>query len=327
MEFYFDDSGDFSLPKEDEEEVSLWVGIVIPETCKKSVSKKYLTWEKEVCSKGSCHKEIKGSELDLFSREMLFAYLHDERDILIQPAIVDLQTQHRLSPAGINIFLRELAYANSAHLASAAEREQVQLHGRRIGNLSEEQILKFFTLTHCMIESIRKALLFLSHGQYSACWTDIHYWVDRSSKKPLSREESVFRESLGWALHHFTKREPIELLEWIHSDQHPFVKNFVTKDKINGKRLVKNIHFDDSCKNWGLRLADVIANSMKRALSDLEDKNGMLHLYDMIMEHSPLGPLSNLGFVVITDESSISEKLPLGRYAVLQQIIASRERK
>jgi len=325
MEFYFDDSGDFALPKGGEEKVSLWIGVLVPEMCKASLERRYTEWEEEVRRRVGGRAEIKGSRLDLTSRELLFAALHQESDILIHPAIIDLQTQCRFPSAGTNKFLKELAYVNSEHLESEGQREQVRLHGRRIGNLSDEQILKFFTLTHCVIDSVRKAVLFRSHGQYRECWTDVHYWVDKSSTSPFSRDESVFRESLGWAVHHSTKREPIDLLEWIHTDQHPFVKNFVAGEKIDGKRLFKNISFEKSSNNWGLRLADVVANSMNRALEDLDDKRGELHLYDMIMEHSPLGPCSNLGFVVLTD-GSVTEEIKLGRYAVLQQIIASRRR-
>ena len=42
MKFFFDDSGDFALPEDLENKVSLWMGILIPETCEKRVEKKFL---------------------------------------------------------------------------------------------------------------------------------------------------------------------------------------------------------------------------------------------------------------------------------------------
>lgn len=326
MNIYFDDSGDFFLPKGTEEKVSLWIGIVIPESCEGSVKRIFYEWESTVREKGGNKKEIKGSDLDLSRRELLFATLHNESDLLIQPVIIDLQTQRQYSPVALNQLLKELSFSRSANLISADEREQVQLQGRRIGNLSNEQIMKFFTLIHCIIESTRHALIFRSHNKFRDCWNNINYWVDRSSKKPQNREESVFWESFGWTLRNYTKKEPLQLLDWIHDDKHPFVKNFVRGDHIDGKALFRNVHFEDSTGNWGLRLADIYANSLKKALGDLDNTKGELHLYEMIMEHSPLGPNSNLGFIVIVDEKGLEGNARLGKYAVLQKIIASRKR-
>jgi len=63
MNFFFDDSGDFLLPKNAENKVSLWMGVAIPDTCSERIKKKYLAWEDSTKTRLKTAK-IKGSILD-----------------------------------------------------------------------------------------------------------------------------------------------------------------------------------------------------------------------------------------------------------------------
>jgi hypothetical protein len=325
MKFFFDDSGDFSLPQDSKDKVSLWMGILIPETCEKAVERKFLEWEDIVKKNNPVSREIKGTDLSSSSRDLLFGLLSNEADLLVHPTIIDLQIQRTYSTKGLNKLLKDLSIERSENLTSSDMRERVKLHGRRIGNLSDEQVMKFFALIHCIIETLRHAVIFRSDGNFRECWNSVQFWVDKSSKRPSNREEAVFWESFGWNLHNYTKRNPIELLDWIHDNEHPFVKNYERAEQIDGRSLFKDIYFEDSSANWGLRLADVFANTMIRVLGDLDNTKRMLRFYKKIMKHSPLGPNSNLGFIVIVDSQDLDKNVPAKKYAILQQILASRK--
>ena len=195
-----------------------------------------------------------------------------------------------------------------------------------IGNLSNEQLLKCQALIHCIIEILRHAVIFRSDRDFRNCWNSVRFWVDKSSTRPGNREESVFWESLGWALQNYTKKNPIELLNWIHDGQHPFVKKYEREGHIDGKILFKDIGFVFSKTSWGLRLADVFANTMNRVLGDLDNKTGMLRFYQEIMRHSILGLNSNLGFIMLVDSQDLKNNIRAEKYAILQQILASLRR-
>lgn len=322
MNFFFDDSGDFTLPKNTENKISLWLGVAIPEICFDRIKKNYLEWEASSMSSLKV-KEIKGALLDETSRMQFFGVIKNENDLLIQPGIIDLQIQKKYTPSDLSAVMRDIGIDASKRMKSKKDQDIMGLHGKRLGNLSAEQLLKFMTLTFCIIETFRHSIMFRSYDSLRECWNDVIILIDKSSRQKCSREELILWDSLGWALHNMTKRTPFGLVEGIHDQKHPFIINYDSPMGINGKKLFQNLHFENSNNHWGLRFTDIMANTMYRALNDLENTSGALPYYKKIMKYSPLGPKSNLGFTCIVGSDELNNQIKASRFAILQQILDS----
>lgn len=323
MIFFFDDSGDFSSPSGTKHKISLWIGILIPENCIERIENKFKEWEGITQPREKERGEVKGSLLKMETRKLFFDFIENEPDLLIYPTIIDLQIQKKYAPPLTSKGMRDYGMDASEKIKSKQLKDQTILHSKRIGNLSNEQLLKLMTLTTCVIDTLRYSILFKCYPILEQFWNKVNIWVDMSSVRRNTREEQVFRESLGWMLYNYTKRRPFELIKEVHNKDHPFIKNFDTPRGINGRKLFRNLYFETSKNHWGLRFIDIIANTLYKALYDLSNTKGMLPFYKKIMKHNILGPKSNLGFVYFPSDQSLSDQIIASKYAILQQIIAS----
>jgi len=300
------------------------MGILIPENRMSEIEKRFTEWERNLSDGEKEKGEVKGKLLSKESRNEFFNIIGNESDILINPAIIDLQIQKEFAPENMTEELRDLNIKNITGITSEELRNAENLHARMIGNLSDSQFLKYMTLEVCIIEILRFSILFRNSENIKSFWNKIKILVDRSSTKDNSREEQVFRKSLGWFLYNHTKKNPFELIEGVHDENHPFIINFDTHKGFDGRKMFKHIYFKNSQDYMGLQIIDIIANSMYKSLNDLDNSNGMLDFYKKIMSHSPLGSNSNLGFFYFPSESQNSSPLRAKKYAVLQEIIASK---
>lgn len=262
--------------------------------------------------------------LDETARSQLFELIEDESDLLFQPGIVDLQIQKKYMPNDMPSVMRALGIDASNRMRNDESKNILESHGRRLGNLSKEQLIKLMVLSFCIVETLRNSIIFRSHDTFRECWEEVIIVIDQSSQSKNSREELTFKESIRWALHNITKRNPFGLVEGIHDREHPFVKKYDSVNGIRGEELFRNMRFEKSINSWELRLADIIANAMFKSLNDLENVSGWLAYYKKIMKFSPLGPRSNLGFTCITGSNELGDRITAPRFAVLQQILDSK---
>jgi hypothetical protein len=318
---FFDDSGDFAIHKGGEQKVSLWIGCLIPENRYSQLTNKFIKWEKSLHRAEKKKGEAKGALLTKESRDTFFSFLNDEHSLLVYPTILDLDTQKKYIPENLTREMYEDAMNNIDKLEATEFKQEEILQAKRIKNLSDEQFLKLLTLGTCIIELLRHSLTYRIHGEYVPFWEDITYYIDRSSAKN-SREEKVFSRSIRWFLYHSTKKNPLLLPDDMFFTNHPFMKKFDTPHGIDMEKLFKKITFEVSFSQIGLRIADIIANTLFRVLHDLENKKGMMKYYKKIMKHSYLGPYSNLGFVIFPSREHELESTKLKKYAILQKIIS-----
>ncbi len=288
------------------------------------IEKRFTEWEHNLSDGEKEKGEVKGKLLSKESRNEFFNIIGNESDILINPAIIDLQIQKEFIPENMTEELLDLNMKNIAGISSEELKSEENLQARMIGNLSDSQFLKYMILEVCIIETLRFSILFRNSENIKLFWNRIKILVDRSSTKENPREEQVFRRSLGWFLSNHTKKKPFELIEGVHDKNHPFMKNFVTQKRYAGRKMFKHIYFKNSQDYMGLQIIDIIANSLYKSLNDLDNSNGMLNFYKKIMRHSPMGSNSNLGFFYLRSEIQNSSPLRAKKYAVLQEIIASK---
>lgn len=234
-----------------------------------------------------------------------------------------MQIQKEYTPDNMTGELRDYAIKTLTGITSKELYNAEELQAKRIGNLSDCQLLKYITLSVCIIETLRYSILFRNGKSIKQYWDRIRIFIDRSSTKGDSREELVFRKSLGWFLTNYTKKYPFEVIEEIHNEKHPLIKKFDTPKGFDGKKLFKHIYFEDSKDHCGLQIIDIIVNTFYKALNDLDNTNGMLKYYKIIMMHNPLEPNSHLGFFFFPSKANNVGVQRAKKYAILQEIIAS----
>jgi hypothetical protein len=321
MQFFFDDSGNFSFPKDNKHKISLWAGIAIPETRIKEIESKLRNWENILKSNEKKNGEAKGSLLRLQSRKIFFDFMDNESDIIIYPTVIDLQEQKKILTSDLPQLMSEYGIKLTSKIYNNEIKYSTEIQSKRFKNLSAQQILKVMTLGICLIETFRHTIIFRSHNHLRSSWDQVEIWIDRSSRRQETREEQVFLESLGWLIYNYTKKEPFSLIAEIHDKNHPFVINFDTPNGINGNKLLSNLNFEDSTKHWGLRFADIAANTLYKALIDLNNTKGMLPFYKRIMKHNHLGPGSNLGLLLFVPGGG--KKISAPKYSILKRMLSN----
>ncbi len=323
MLFFFDDSGDFSLPEGHSHKVSLWSGVAIPETILSEIESSYKAWEVTLSTNEKLRTEVKGSRLSMESRRQFFKMLSAKAGLLFHPTIIDLEAQKRLfGSKEITEIAKNIGVQRSASVLHKSIKEETGLQAKQIGNLSEQQLLKVISLGHSIWQTVRFAIRFRSNDENRSCWNNVELWIDRSSKSN-SREEQILRTSLGWYLFNSTKNDPFILVKEIHNKTHPFVKNFRTKRGINTRKLFRDsIKFADSKQHIGLSIADIFANTLYLVLNDLNNTKGHLEFYKDVMAFSELTPASSLGILLIDLEENVSREGEQ-KYSILRRILES----
>jgi len=321
--FFFDDSGDFSLPEGHSHKVSLWSGVAIPETILSEIESGYKAWEVTLSDNEKVGTEVKGSRLSMESRRQFFKMLSAKAGLLFHPTIIDLEAQKRLfGSKEITEIAKNIGLQRSASVPHKSIKEETRLQAKQIGNLSEQQFLKVISLGHSIFQTVRFAIMFRSKGENRSCWNKVELWIDRSSKTN-SREEQVLRKNIGWYIFNSIKSHPFILVKEIHDEAHPFVKQFSTKRGIDGKKLFRDsIEFADSKQHIGFSIADIFANTLYLVLNDLNNTKGHLKFYKDIMAFSELTPGPNLGILLIDPEDSVSREVEQ-KYSILMRILES----
>ncbi len=93
----------------------------------------------------------------------------------------------------------------------------------------------------------------------------------------------------AWSLRH-----PVDIANGVHEADHPLIKNFGTTGGFDGKKTFSdNIDFVDSRTSWGVQMADVVGNTVLRALRDPTDS---LDTHDALLRMAPswFAPTDNL---------------------------------
>lgn len=280
-----------------------------------------MKWEESLQPCEKKNGEVKGALLRNYSRDSFFDFINKEPSLLIYPTIVDLIIQKKYSPENVTRDLYDYAIALTHKIKSKKLKQEEILQAKKLKNISDEQFLKLSTLGNCILTLLRSALTHRTHRRYDSYWSDIQYFIDKSSAKG-SREEQVFRRAIRWFVFNTTKKHPILIPdEMFFFKNHPFMSKFDTPHGIDMERLFEHIFFENSSAHIGIKIADIIANSLYRVLNDLDNKKGMLKYYKKVMIHSHLEPNSNLGFIIFKSKKDDVLDTRLNKYSILQKII------
>jgi len=171
---------------------------------------------------------------------------------------------------------------------------------------------------HSLYVSMRYSILALSTGDNENSWNNIEIEIDRSNKRLDSREKIIFTKMIGMWFEAWSKKIPFTLIEEIHTSKHPFVKNYCSKNGIEGNKLInKNLKWTDSKDSFGIRISDIASNIIFNAVNDLENKDNTFITFCELMKLSPYGFDDGPGLFTPFDITNDIHKLFSRKYKAL----------
>jgi Protein of unknown function (DUF3800) len=267
MKFFFDESGCFRVPDErSEHAAAVVVGVVIPETEEQHVWQRFREFVGRFPTAALKKGELKGSSLDEEGRRAFAMLVSECEGMLICPAILDLTTMAGRGEASRNRIVAKLD-GIVPQCRHESMRQELALLSRQVSNTSPEAALRLACWAQAIHRSIQDSIIYHSGPEFHACWSKMTFEIDPVQPKAGSREERVFTNMLpGWVTA-WSRKRPFRLIEEIHTDEHPFVKNWDTATGIDlGKMIRGNVRFCPSHKSLGVQMADLAASVIRRAV-------------------------------------------------------------
>jgi hypothetical protein len=286
MFYYFDESGDFRIPDTaTTHKVAVVMGIAISEPIYDDLRARFCQFVKKLGASECVNGEPKGSRLTYDHRKDFCNLLFDYDGVSLTPVTLDLSSLAHESIRSMPARMSRVLYGWADKMVFPEAREQALLLARQYANLSVNQSLRIYSLANCIREALHHSVLFLSTRGHKNAWAKLRFEIDRVQTRANSREEKVFSLMvLGWLMG-WSRTNPLITVKEIHTDDHPFVRNYCTKEGIDlGKMLYGNLHWVNSRYSWGIQLADFSATIVYQAACALNDDKGLISLYRMMIK-------------------------------------------
>jgi hypothetical protein len=322
MLFFFDESGDFGLPKADEDKCAVICGVVIPETIADHVRNDFGEFVSSLSDAEKYNGEPKGYLLTDENRMRFCEILSSHREVLVTPTVLDLSISSQKKMRNIPDQMKANLFESAKKCIYDTMRLQIEELGRRWGNLSINEGLRLVGLASCFWEAIEDSIVFHSDEKYYDCWNSLCFTVDAVKTADLSRDKIVFELMVLMWLTAWSKKRPLTYIEGVHTANHPFVKRYDTKEGVDLKKILKdNIRYYNSRESWGLQIADICANILYQAVHDLHNYNDRLPIFRMLMKNcqyrkNRVGP----GLIYVGE---LDMKKPAPKYRLLFQVMHS----
>lgn len=318
MQFFFDESGDFAIPTTDEHKSSVVSGLVIPEIVEESLLKEFKNFVSKLSDEEKYMGEPKGTLLTDDSRKLFCKLLNKYNDVLVTPAVLDLNIESEKG-RNICIHMKDSLFESAKKCIHNTMKDEIEMLGRQWGNLNVNEGLRLVSLTYCFWEAVKHSVIFHSGENFYSCWDTLDFVVDEVRTKRLSRDEVVFDKMVLMWLTAWSKRDPLITIQEIHTEDHPFEKNYGMGDKgVDLGRIFRgNISFKNSISSVGLQMVDICTSIIYQAVHDLNNYNGRLSIFRLLMMNCPYGPArGGPGFICLDESKPIK---PAEKYRLLYQ--------
>jgi hypothetical protein len=322
MRFFFDESGDFSIPAAGEHKCGVVCGLVVPETVQASLFPDFEAFASALATQEKDKGEPKGTLLRDESRNDFCRLLNKYRgQVLVTPTTLDLGIGSTQKASGICEQIKARLFVDAKKCVYATMRSEVEELARQWGNLSVNDGLRLLALTSCFWEAIEHSVIFHSGKPYYSCWDSLDFVVDGVRTASLSRDERVFQIMVLMWLTAWTKRRPLTTIAEIHTPDHPFEKKYcLDNDRFDlGKLLRGNVSFRSSADSVGLQMADICSNIVYQAVHDLNNYNGRLPIFKLLMKNCPYGPARGGPGLIHIHESK--GRIAAEKYRLLKQVM------
>jgi len=261
MQFFFDESGDFSIPRDaGPRRAGVVAGLVVPDHVAPELERKYRDFASTLEPKERVKGEPKGSRLCYRHRkqfaELLGRFIYR---IALAPFTFDLSSLEG-DHANPNARSAEAIREWIPKMEHEESRKRLELLARQFEHLSVNQAHRLYSLANGFREAIWAAVQFFATGPNEASWEKLHFEVDRVHTQPNNREEQVFSGLIGAWLYAWSEVIPLQMIAEIHTPNLLLFKKYGKGGHIDlNPMLVGNIQFVNSADSWGVQLADISA--------------------------------------------------------------------
>ena len=319
MHFYFDESGDFSPATQPGEHLAgVVMGVAVSNAVRRELENDFAAFEASLNPSERESGEAKGRLLSQESRQRFCDLLARYDGISLTPVTLDLSELSSTYRDHLSQEMHDVIVAHSEKMIHESARQELLLLARQVSNLSTSQLLRIYAWCYCIGEAIQHAVLFLSTGPHAESWRQVRFEIDRVQLHSGSREERVVAIMIYSWLVAWSVRKPLVTIREIHTPDHPFVEEYQTERGTNlNKLLQQNFNWVSSSESWGIRIADIGANIVYRAVQDLDDRNGNVSIFASLMRKSRYGYARGPGLFSPTEVPDHIE----AKYMVLSEVM------
>lgn len=263
-----DECGDF---QKDSPDLHFFVAVHIRQAQRnlKKNRRQFFKWERDIPNSVKNHKgEIKGSALTEKRLE------HFLRDVLEAPPYIGV------TPIGFvpRDNPERVIKKHKEYLLNSIDDGVIQLEnlgntksanfGKQLGNwvrkLNYQKFVKISLLGKCVATALRCCIGHSITGQFDDELVHIKYKIDQDFIKDHS-PTLFWKELLRCQIYHFSKTEPLPLLDTWRIDGHPFLTKFEKDNKLDLNGIYwKNCNFVHSHEHWEVRVADIVGTILNR---------------------------------------------------------------
>jgi hypothetical protein len=261
MHFFFDESGDFSIPRDaGPRRAGVVAGLIVPDHVLAELEKKY----RDFASTLEPSERVKGEP-----KGFRFCYRHKKQFAELLGRFI---YRVALAPFTFDLSSLEGDHANPNARSAEAIREwipkmeheeprkRLELLAKQFERLSVNQAHRLYSLANGFREAIWAAVSFFATGPNEASWEKLYFEVDRVHTKPNNREEQVFSGLIGAWLYAWSEVMPLQLIAEVHKPNLLLFKKYGKNGHLDlNPMLVGNIQFVNSADRWGVQVADISA--------------------------------------------------------------------
>ena len=305
MRFYLDESGDFNIAPTRNPSYSVAAGVFIPESRLEAVEHDVATICREEGFGGS---EIKGESIPNSLRRRLCEYLGRSRpNIRAAAAVTDnrIVTTEDLARRRRDQSSRFEANRDWYAQAGGDSREILD-HLRQLikqteysTRISDADYLHMVMFQHLIVMALQGSLLTFFEPEYDEDFREFRFNLDAVGCRKLSPFEKALSKNivafLGTAptlMGKVPEKRGLTVIDEWAMREHPFEQRFGQGDVIDlGLIFEHGLHFIPSEQSVGIQLADVVANTIRRALRE-QDSDYMFLCYSelapsLVHDHHP----------------------------------------
>ena len=209
MNFFFDESGDFTISEAGDHKCGVVCGLVVPEIIKEDLRKDFEAFVSVLVDEEKDRGEPKGYLLTDESRKHFCGLLNDHEKVFVVPITLDLSKDNNASLGRMGAKMKKKLYESAKKCVYETLKDQIEMLGRQWSNLSDSQGFRLVALTRCFWEAIQHTVLFHCAKEYNRCWDSLEFVVDETQTQPLSREKLVFETMVLMWLTAWSKRRPL----------------------------------------------------------------------------------------------------------------------
>lgn len=326
MKFYFDESGEFSIPSDkNKHAVSIVMGVAISEMI---LNQLFNDFKKFLLNLKSCeleNGEPKGYLLTNNHKKDFCDLLAEFDGISLTPVTLDLSLLSNSQYLNTSKIFSDYLAGYSIKMKYKKAQDQLLLLSKQYKNLSNQQALRIYSIAYCFKMALEHSFLFLSNRGHENSWESVRFEIDRVQKNTNSREEKVFSILiLGW-LDGWSRELPIYFVKEIHTRDHPLVKKYGDENGVDIAKMIKNnIYWGNSKNSLGLQIADIASNIVFKAAYNLEKDKESLMLFSSLMNSSYYGAKKGPGLFSPVLDGVNDAKKTSKKYKILSEVMQLR---